>query len=76
MQNFHNSVTLVGVGKEATMSDRTFERIANPVRQNWNKTRGTSVVIPDEAMMLPKREGKAWSCKGPEAQNPAESVNI
>lgn len=34
MQNFHNSVTLVGVGKEATMSDRTFERIANPVRQN------------------------------------------
>lgn len=34
MQNFHNSVTLVGVGKEATMSDRTFECMTIPVRQN------------------------------------------
>lgn len=63
MWDFQNSVTLLGVGKKATMSDRTFECMAIPARQNGNKTRGASGVIPDKAMMLQEREGKDEAAK-------------
>lgn len=46
MQSFPSSVKLVGVGKEVTMRDSTSECMAIPVRKDWNKTRGTSGVIP------------------------------